>query len=665
MTTYLTDTFTGTATSNLSAHTADSGNTYTAGTGTILLDGVGGIYSTNTTNQTTFGTNNYSASGTFPSSTTVNITFTMKCLSDQNFNSVMVTDGTNAYSLIARPTSSTPGWQLNKFTLPVTGSTVLGSSTTALLAGHNYECTFTVNTNGTTVALTANVFDITSNILIWNSGPVNDTSFPAVNQIGVRGLCFVAGPDTPTTGFHVTNLNATTSTLAVSPATVSISSTGNTLTLTGTGTSWTAGTPGTPTFTASAGTITAQVVNSTTSATLTYSAPVSVQDVLITDPGTGAPTTLSIVNLIPVNSASLYFSPFNWKVNGSTSATCPYGGGYLKFNFSNTSCTLNLNTSSLGANPLYIWVSIDGATPVITNIQGLSALTIATGLASGTHTAVVAYYGRTFTVDAWNTPVSGLVITGILIDGAISAPTVYSDTMLVYGDSQFEGTNIINANNLASSAADTLAAPYFIAEAFQCELGNCCVGGQGWQLPGLTNVPGLFIPGSPSTSAWNSVYSGVSRSFTAQPKYILVKLGTNDFNNGITGAQVQASVTGWLTAMRAACSTSTIVVCIPYELYYQSFITAGFNAYQAATPDTKALLIVPALTAQQIALLSGSTTNYFSNAHHPNSYGQSFCAATIIQKIQTAVSGSGGGGNTTGVFTGIGYYSGGIGNTGD
>jgi hypothetical protein len=82
--------------------------------------------------------------------------------------------------------------------------------------------------------------------------------------------------------------------LTVNPTSVSIGSIGNTLTLTGTGTAWTSGTPGSPTFTASAGTITAQTVNSSTSATLTYSAPASAQTVTLTDPSTSDTTNLII-----------------------------------------------------------------------------------------------------------------------------------------------------------------------------------------------------------------------------------------------------------------------------------------------------------------------------------------------------------------------------------
>jgi hypothetical protein len=88
--------------------------------------------------------------------------------------------------------------------------------------------------------------------------------------------------------------NLINASLAVSPASVIESSAWNTLTLTGTSTSWTTGTPGSPTFTVSGGTITTQHVASATSATLTFTAPGSTGTVTITDPSTGDTASLTI-----------------------------------------------------------------------------------------------------------------------------------------------------------------------------------------------------------------------------------------------------------------------------------------------------------------------------------------------------------------------------------
>ena len=66
----------------------------------------------------------------------------------------------------------------------------------------------------------------------------------------------------------------------------------------GTGTAWTPGAPGSPTFTLSGGTgasISSQVVNSTTRATLTIATGTALGALTITDPGTGATAKLYVV----------------------------------------------------------------------------------------------------------------------------------------------------------------------------------------------------------------------------------------------------------------------------------------------------------------------------------------------------------------------------------
>jgi len=85
--------------------------------------------------------------------------------------------------------------------------------------------------------------------------------------------------------------------IAVSPNSIVQNSTGNSITITGTNTSWTAGTPGTPTFSISGGTganITSQVVNSTTSATIVLDAGSATGTLVVLDPSTSATTSITV-----------------------------------------------------------------------------------------------------------------------------------------------------------------------------------------------------------------------------------------------------------------------------------------------------------------------------------------------------------------------------------
>lgn len=75
--------------------------------------------------------------------------------------------------------------------------------------------------------------------------------------------------------------------LAVSPEAIGNYGACSTVYLTGTGTAWTAGTPGSPTFTVDHGTISAQTVVDETHATLTYCPGDYLGPVIFTDPSTG------------------------------------------------------------------------------------------------------------------------------------------------------------------------------------------------------------------------------------------------------------------------------------------------------------------------------------------------------------------------------------------
>ncbi len=144
------------------------------------------------------------------------------------------------------------------------------------------------------VSIRARIQGSTLSLKVWNQGSsepgsfqkvITDTAITAAGYAGFYNQFNGSSGGSGVDNFTLDNL--VTQSLSAAPTSVIASSTGNTLTLTGTGTSWTSGTPGSPTFTVSGGTITAQVVPSATSATLTYSAPSGVGTVTITDPRHG------------------------------------------------------------------------------------------------------------------------------------------------------------------------------------------------------------------------------------------------------------------------------------------------------------------------------------------------------------------------------------------
>lgn len=102
-------------------------------------------------------------------------------------------------------------------------------------------------------------------------------------------------------------------TFAVSPNPVGNYGACTELTLSGTGTSWTAGTPGSPTFTVANGTFSDQVVSSATSATVTYCPGNFLGTTTVTDPSTGLTAALIVTSdpaVVPPASECPFDEPF-------------------------------------------------------------------------------------------------------------------------------------------------------------------------------------------------------------------------------------------------------------------------------------------------------------------------------------------------------------------
>jgi hypothetical protein len=100
----------------------------------------------------------------------------------------------------------------------------------------------------------------------------------------------------PTTGQQAAfEITPSSTNLTVSP-TLGVTSNASTFTLTGGGTAWTPGTPGSPLFTISAGSIASQTISSANSATINTILPMTSQIVEITDPTTNAVANISVTS---------------------------------------------------------------------------------------------------------------------------------------------------------------------------------------------------------------------------------------------------------------------------------------------------------------------------------------------------------------------------------
>jgi lysophospholipase L1-like esterase len=281
-----------------------------------------------------------------------------------------------------------------------------------------------------------------------------------------------------------------------------------------------------------------------------------------------------------VSNTNWYFSPYSWQSNGggslqsnnvnasSTQVQTNDAGAYFKVDFTGTSATLVVNESQMDSSwPVLKWSIDAGPWQSYTTNGSDSTVTLATGLASQTHTLLFYFQNSSGSSDQWTTPAQSLIITGMQLDSgaALAAPTKdvsqLSNNAVFFGDSITAGyyVNGYNSNSTLTSDAQ-LSWTYGVAQALGAEYGNVAFGCLGWSTGGCS---GSNVPAFPSS--WNLYWSGTSRLVSGKlspvPNYVVVNLGQNDGSTNI-----QSTVESWITSARAAVSASTpIILIVPFS----------------------------------------------------------------------------------------------------
>lgn len=328
--------------------------------------------------------------------------------------------------------------------------------------------------------------------------------------------------------------------------------------------------------------------------------------------------------VVAINDTNFNRSPYNWYTSGTTYIQTCNPGSYLKLSFTGTSIGLNVDVSPLtgggvsaGSYPS-IEYSIDGG--VWTRYQLVStdtAISLATGLSAGTHTAEIHVVSTEPSLDRWTTPIEALRITGVTLDNAqtLVPPTLKPIRVLIFGDSNGEGVECL-ANGQTPSHQDAHQAygPLF-GEGFNAEYGVVAYGSQGFDQAGTGNVPAL-------SSAWSYYFSGQSRLtaglLTPAPDYILCCHGEN-------GGASPTTVTSLIAAWRAAAPNAYLIFCSPANLNGESNIQSGVNTAN----DPKAVYVT---TSQNF--LAGLA--YANSAYHMSARGHAHYSAALIKLIQQA-----------------------------
>lgn len=362
---------------------------------------------------------------------------------------------------------------------------------------------------------------------------------------------------------------------------------------------------------------------------------------------TGTPFAYAASNtgVFPVDTAGIYWSPYNWDTlnvgdygvaTKSMQTTCC--GAYLKFLLSG-SATLSLGIDvsmfsgfTAADMPLLYYCIDDGAMQSVQLPTSGTTLSLATGLStSGSRSVQIWLMGmRQLLGTRWNasgSPSNCLRINSVIAapGSTITAPALQSKRVIFYGDSIIEGVL-----SLGSNATEPLehrrSAAWLVGQSMKAEYGVVGYGMQGWASVGAGSVPAF-------PSSWNFHNGGRARSFASAPDYAFTMFGYN-------GTTLATTVTNWITAARAAFGAATwIFVVIAPSGIGATATSDGVANYKTANPgDTKVALIDNRSVIPVGPYLGITAPNWLSiDGVHPNELGNAQIAAAIVSNAREAM----------------------------
>jgi hypothetical protein len=277
------------------------------------------------------------------------------------------------------------------------------------------------------------------------------------------------------------------------------------------------------------------------------------------------------------------------------------------------SATLNFTTNTDPNAITFLTVVVDGGAATTTNVSALSSLSLFTGLGAGVHEVVVEISECSY--KAWSLALAGQPLSWQSITvtaGTVTEPitTTQPGLMLLYGDSRSAGLNVLGSSTQSFPQASGRA----IARALGCEVASHVFPGVGWQVAAGTTGQGcpIFTPGNATQSAWNQLNGSFARTFPSALNYVFVEgMGTNDALRGITAAEITASTSGFLAAIRPEIPASCRIIVNPcWAVGTQSVLTQttlvaatalGVSNYLASTSDPLCFYVPISLTAPELA----------------------------------------------------------------
>jgi lysophospholipase L1-like esterase len=321
-------------------------------------------------------------------------------------------------------------------------------------------------------------------------------------------------------------------------------------------------------------------------------------------------------------------------------------------NSANPTAALQISNSTPGSAISYF---LDGA--LVDNVavpaQGGVALT---GLVGGGRHTLVVYTRSSPQRDRWS-GANAFTVTGLTVDDGgrpLRAPAAVRPWVLIVGDSITEGIQADNGRDSALSDYSFLVGQGLLDAG--CDYGVSACGYSGWIRPGDAggDVPAYYAVHdgaySDADSRWNKIDAltslldsrgrlSASGGVGQEPAAVIVNYATNEALSGANLADMTASVTRSLGALRSAAPNTWLFVLVPpglanTRIYARgsAAITAlksGVTAYHAAHPADTRVVVVDLGPSVANALASPA----YGGGVHPNAAGHAFLAPQVLQAV--------------------------------
>lgn len=273
--------------------------------------------------------------------------------------------------------------------------------------------------------------------------------------------------------------------------------------------------------------------------------------------GDGVNSSANFTTILP-NNAGIAYSPYTWDVTSSRAKTIN-AGAYFKTLFTGNYCALSFDLTGINTPVPQFSYRVDGFGPWINSpVVSTLELTIPADTVNyQKHFLEVVIKSTTETQPRWSTQSTAVLLTSIAlgVGETVSAPDVYPDNAIFYGDSITEGVRTVNATATDDTDRNDAAQgwAFLLGKRLGLEFGIVGFGGTGVaKSSGSGSVPSM-------QTSYNLLWSGTSRSFSPEPKLIIINNGTNDSGTIISACQ------NMLNLLLAACPTAKIAVIQPFN----------------------------------------------------------------------------------------------------